>query len=195
MFSRPCVREALRLLTVVTSDRFGAKSVLSEAATFFAYRKKAERAMAKGEPKPEIISSRDSLTVRIPIEPIPYARTGGHGLIRYTTTKTRHYMQEVRFFAGKAMDGRPLFSGALMLAATFVFQPPASWSAKKKQAAFWKTSAPDLSNLIKSVEDAIKGCVYGDDAKIVIYDRPRKIYGDKPLVEFTITALSDDDRP
>jgi Holliday junction resolvase RusA-like endonuclease len=151
--------------------------------------------MAKTAAKLETAKVRDSVTVRIPINPVPYARTGGHGTIRFTTTKTRHYMQEVRFFAEKAMGDRPLFSGALMFKATFVFQPPASWSAKKKQAAFWKTSSPDLSNLIKSVEDAIKGCVYGDDAKIVIYDRPRKIYGDKPLVEFTITALSDDDRP
>ena len=130
----------------------------------------------------------------VPIEPVPYARTGGHGSVRFTPPKQRHYMAQIRFFAAQAMGGRPPFEGPLRMTVVFTSTVPASWSKKKKAAARWKTSKPDLSNLIKAVEDALNGCVFVDDAQIVEISA-RKIYGDRPFLAIIIGALDTPAEP
>ena len=57
-------------------------------------------------------------------------------------------------------------------AITFCLPMPASWSVAKKQQhdGAPHRSKPDLSNLIKALEDAL----YGDDAHIALYARLEK---------------------
>ena len=49
----------------------------------------------------------------------------------------------------------------------FFFEIPSSWSKKKKEAAGWHTSKPDIDNLIKGVLDGLNGVAYKDDMQVV----------------------------
>ena len=84
---------------------------------------------------------------------------------------------------------RPQFIGPLQLDITF-FMPIAKSRAKQRATLLdsYHFYTPDLSNLIKFVEDLATSILYPDDcliAKIIA----KKIYGD-PRTEFTITKLS-----
>ena len=83
---------------------------------------------------------------------------------------------------------RPLYDGPLLLDVTF-FMPIAK--SREKHRAHLMDSChfytPDLSNLIKFVEDLSANILYHDDcliAKIIA----KKIYGE-PRTEFTLTKL------
>lgn len=82
-------------------------------------------------------------------------------------------------------DGRPLYSGPLQLDITFYFPIPAK---KKKNPPYWHQFKPDLSNLIKLVEDCIQDVLYHDDC-IISQINAKKIYDVEPRTEFTITEL------
>lgn len=74
----------------------------------------------------------------------------------------RKYKDDVRL---QALEHRrePLWEGPVYLTIDFTFPRPKS--ARKE--VFWKTTKPDLDNLIKAVTDALQGIVYKSDAQIV----------------------------
>ena len=47
---------------------------------------------------------------------------------------------------------------------------------------------PDLSNIIKTVEDALNGLAYLDDKQLVDYGPSGKWYSDRPRLEIEICA-------
>lgn len=51
------------------------------------------------------------------------------------------------------------------------------------------TTKPDVSNVIKGVEDALNGVWYKDDSQIVAYGKVGKWYSDMPRVEITMEVL------
>ena len=53
---------------------------------------------------------------------------------------------------------------------------------------------PDLSNLIKFVEDLANGIIYKDDSQISCITAC-KVYSQYPRTEFTISSLSKDYKP
>lgn len=60
----------------------------------------------------------------------------------------------------------------------------------KKQWSTYHTCRPDLSNLVKFVEDAALGILYGDDA--IISDLvARKRYVEKPYVLLGVTEIEE----
>lgn len=73
----------------------------------------------------------------------------------------------------------------------FVFSPPPSWSQVRKDRIFGQPhdSKPDLSNLIKFIEDALNGIVWLDDRLIVGFTA-RKQYGKVPLTKVTVLDAS-----
>lgn len=44
------------------------------------------------------------------------------------------------------------------------------------------TTKPDISNVLKGVEDALKGIWYKDDSQIVEYGEVSKYYGEEPKI-------------
>ena len=115
------------------------------------------------------------------------ARTNrGH----YTPPKTRAYEAAVGTMASIAMRGREPIDDCVALCLRAIFEIPASWSAAKRNRAIvgeiLPGVKPDLSNIIKAIEDGVKGIVLTDDARIVDLSHCKKVYGLTPMVAVTI---------
>ena len=77
-----------------------------------------------------------------------------------------------------------LYKGALLLKIYFFMPTP------KKKASNQHIVKPDLSNLIKFVEDSANGILFADDKQIVeIY--AKKIYSENPRTELIIVELGE----
>lgn len=67
--------------------------------------------------------------------------------------------------AAKAKIKTPLET-SISIDIEFFFEIPPSWSKKKKEAAGWHKSKPDIDNLIKGVLDGLNGIAYKDDMQV-----------------------------
>lgn len=92
------------------------------------------------------------------------------------------------FFVEVQHGDRPFFEGPIHLDIVFYF--PISSSMAKRIADSQEEKPhhyrPDLSNLIKFVEDAVAGILYKDDC-IIASVVAKKLYDKVPRTEFTIT--------
>ena len=122
------------------------------------------------------------LTWTVPgIKPVPQprARVGKHGGYYPAGHPIKDYRAAiVSRLSQSGWDGQMIHEPITM---SFVFVFPRAVSKCWKHQPmpdFWKRTSPDLSNLIKGVEDALCGVLYPDDNLIVGYhDTPKKIYG------------------
>ena len=111
----------------------------------------------------------------VPGEPVAkgraraFIRAGKIG--HYTPDKTANYESLVRLFASRAMGNKPLMTEAVWLTVDAYFSIPRSWPVRKQQDAevlkVRKISRPDLSNVVKGVEDALNGVVWVDDSQVI----------------------------
>lgn len=99
----------------------------------------------------------------------------------FTPERTREYEETVREFAEAAMEGRPPVEFGVTVRCHFSF---------KSKKAGWRTSKPDLDNLIKAVTDGMNGIVYKDDSQIVAIGAG-KANGDANEVEVEVLATPD----
>jgi len=86
--------------------------------------------------------------------------------------RTMPWRQEVAAAAMQAMQDGGLFKcgGPVSLTATFFMPRPKGHYGKKglrPSAPRWPDKKPDLSKLLRAIEDAMTGIVYIDDAQIV----------------------------
>jgi|SRR5215469_176828 len=129
-------------------------------------------------------------------QPVPWARSGGNGKVRFTPQKQRNNAATLRIVAQHAMiDGEhEILDHAVRMDVSAEFQMPKSWSKKKKNAAIiglaQHTVKPDLDNIVKQIKDACKGVVYTDDARISEL-HARKVYGVQPKLVITVTQIAD----
>ena len=110
----------------------------------------------------------------VPGEPVAkgraraFIRCGKIG--HYTPDKTANYESLVRLFASRAMGNKPLMTEAIWLTVDAYFSIPRSWSVRKQEDAevmkIRHLKKPDLTNILKSVEDAMNG----------VYKRGRYFY-------------------
>lgn len=76
-----------------------------------------------------------------------------------------------------------------------VYRPiPSSYSGKKKNAAergeTRPTTKPDVSNYVKTIEDALNGICWNDDSQIVAYHEPfGKYYSATPRIEVEVEQI------
>ncbi len=127
----------------------------------------------------------------VPGQAVPYARSGGHGKVRYTPGKQRNYMAVVKDLARERMGNTPPFAGPVHLLVRAEYLIPASWSKKRKLEARWKISKPDGSNLLKITEDAMNKIVYVDDSQIACIT-VQKVYSVFERVTITVQELFTD---
>jgi Holliday junction resolvase RusA-like endonuclease len=91
-------------------------------------------------------------------------------------------MATVAAYAREAYSGE-LLEGALEL--TLMFRLVKPKSSKRK----YPTVRPDLTKLIRSTEDAMKGIIWHDDSQVVL-QQTKKVYVDRdPGVQIIVTTL------
>lgn len=119
--------------------------------------------------------------------PVPLARA------RYGQRKVWDSQKELKLIAGinlKNQHGNnPLFIGPLHLTVFFFIEIPASRYRQRLSLKphFYK---PDLSNLLKFIEDIATGIIYHDDA-LIAHVTAYKLYDVKPRTEFTIEEMTN----
>ena len=92
-------------------------------------------------------------------------------------------------------SGFTMIEGPCVLDIIAYFEVPKSKSKKFREAALSglerPTKKPDLSNIIKGIEDALNGLVYKDDSSIVSL-KIQKYYSEFPRVEIEISRCSNE---
>ena len=128
----------------------------------------------------------------IPGDPVPFARAGANGAQRFTPRRQRDFMALASLAAHQAMAGRPPLDGPVELCVEAIYLAPKGWSAKKRAAALYKTSRPDLGNIEKLVEDSLNGIVFIDDSQVVRRGPGCcKRYGDRAETRITVRLVGD----
>lgn len=135
------------------------------------------------------------ITIEFTVEgaPVPKGRarvtTRGGFARAYTPAKTREYEDVVKSAGKEAMNGREPLESPLKLFLLFFMPIPKSASKKAKaemlSGMMKHTKKPDLSNMLKSVEDALNEVCYKDDSQIISVSM-RKYYSDTPRVTISI---------
>jgi len=112
--------------------------------------------------------------------------------IMYTPAKTAQAEQDFIALADPHAPAIP-FEGPVELVLRFILPIPASWSIKKRQAARFHTSKPDLDNFVKTVADALSrsGRWWRDDSQIAALNASKQ-YGPAPQIDIEIHALTDE---
>lgn len=123
-------------------------------------------------------------------------------LKRHRTTKTGHTYdpsaKDKQNFIAQCIQHKPdkLMEGPLRLTVVCHIQRPqshyrtgASSHMLKHGSSYYCEKRPDLSNLIKLIEDAMEGIFFKNDSQIAEYGESRKIYSDKPGIYITISTL------
>lgn len=116
-----------------------------------------------------------------------------HGKVRsFTPEATVNYELQVRMCAQEAMSHRKPFEQPCALTVTVYVHPPQSWSNKRRKEAveheYRPTKKPDLSNILKSIEDGMNGVVYRDDSQIVAMSVAKQ-YSEWQGVSVTVREL------
>lgn len=106
-------------------------------------------------------------------------------IITADNPKTKPWRQEIASVALEAMKGRLKYEGPVWLYAEFYFEKP---QKLKKGSAGRKITKPDLSKLIRALEDALTGHIYRDDAQIVSC-MASKYFGSPARCEVRITGV------
>jgi Holliday junction resolvase RusA-like endonuclease len=110
----------------------------------------------------------------------------------YTPAKTRKYEAHGRLAAQQAMNGQPPIAVPVRAEVTIELPVPASWSAKRREAALRgeirPTSRPDADNYVKAALDTVNAIVVADDSLVVDLVVTKK-YAAVPALTVTVTPL------
>jgi Holliday junction resolvase RusA-like endonuclease len=129
--------------------------------------------------------------IEFPITPVAkgrprFIRKSG---IAMTPAKTRRAESELRFWMHQKwtmeLCKKPL-QGAVDIIVRFIFTRPKSVSEKKRPH---HTIAPDLDNLLKTVQDSGNGIIWMDDAQIVA-SSVFKSYGESAKICLSVKEVA-----
>lgn len=120
--------------------------------------------------------------------PIPLARHRIRGKRHYNPQA--EIMGRVSYELYSQARLQPIINAALALSVVFYMPIPATWSKKKKEHMLGKphNARPDLSNLIKFIEDCANEVLYTDD-RLIVGINARKIYSDNPRTEIEVEPV------
>ena len=120
-----------------------------------------------------------------------FSRQGGF-VKAYDPSKSRDYKSYVRLIAAQNAPDSPV-EGAIELSLRIYRAIPKGMPKYKREAAKAGTlrpvTKPDVSNVLKGVEDALKGVWYKDDSQIVGYGVLGKWYDERPRIEIMMREL------
>jgi len=120
-------------------------------------------------------------------DPTPLARA------RHGKGRTWDSQKQLKLVWGIHLKGqhqdKPLLFGPLLLDITFYMKQPKTKKNKEdKESGDYHKIKPDLSNLVKFIEDVATNILYKDDcliAKIIA----TKVYDENPRTEFTLQRI------
>jgi len=129
----------------------------------------------------------EAITYTIKGDPIALARGRYHNRKVYDSQKNEKLVLGITLL--NQHKDRPLYTGPLQLDVTF-YMPIAKSRQKQRNVLLntYHVFTPDLSNMIKFIEDIANDILYSDDC-LISKINAKKIYGE-PRTEFTITQLS-----
>ena len=120
-----------------------------------------------------------------------FSRQGGF-VKAYDPAKSRDYKSYVRLIAAQNAPDSPV-EGAIEFSLRIYRAIPKGMPKYKRDAAKAGTlrpvTKPDVSNILKGVEDALKGVWYKDDSQIVGYGVLGKWYDERPRIEIMMREL------
>lgn len=119
----------------------------------------------------------------------------GKAIVTDANAKSKPWKQEVAARAHEAMQGRSVMTGPLHMTLVFrVARPKGHYGSGrnagtlKQSAPLFPTSKPDVTKLVRGVEDAMTGVVYRDDAQ-VHWQNARKVYAHDGVQSVSVTIL------
>lgn len=122
-----------------------------------------------------------------------FSRQGGF-VKAYDPPRSRDYKQYIRLVAREDAPEVPV-TGAVQLSLKIYRAIPKSMPKRKREAAIAgrlrPTTKPDVSNVLKGVEDALKGVWYADDSQIVGYGELGKWYSERPRIEIAMQEIEE----
>lgn len=130
-------------------------------------------------------ASLNSLTFKIPLRPVPWKRPASVKTWRYDSQKKEKKLYQDIF--RKAHPDHKPYTCALKVIFEFWFKVP-KYIEKKNPLLYhgeYYDNKPDLSNLIKLVEDAYNGMIWQDDKSIVSLEAC-KIYEEEEATFVTV---------
>jgi Holliday junction resolvase RusA-like endonuclease len=124
-----------------------------------------------------------------------FPRRGGGVIVTDDNPRAKSWQQEIRTVAMGAMQDESPFIHPIELFCRFVLARPLGHFGTGRNAGSVRGSAPtyptvkpDVTKLIRAVEDAMTGIVYRDDSQIVS-QRAFKVYGDPERVEIVVFQI------
>jgi crossover junction endodeoxyribonuclease RusA len=118
-------------------------------------------------------------------------KPGARPIIVDDNPNAKDWQRAVGAEAGRTMDGRALLTGPLRLTLRFtVKRPEGHWTSKGALNAEGRRrpyphKRPDLTKLIRAVEDALTGVVWRNDDQVV-QQEASKVYGEPLGVEVEV---------
>lgn len=120
-----------------------------------------------------------------------FSRQGGF-VKAYDPAKSRDYKSYVRLIAAQNAPDSPV-EGAIEFSLRIYRAIPKGMPKYKREAAkagaLRPVTKPDVSNVLKGVEDALKGVWYKDDSQIVGFGVLGKWYDERPRIEIMMREL------
>lgn len=132
--------------------------------------------------------------ITIPGVPTPWARTAKYRGRSITPAGQINAQGNIAQLAALEWRGRELLGGPVALSCIFRFTVPKRLEKQQDERRFWKTSRPDIDNLVKQVSDALNGIVWRDDA-VVCSLSADKCFDTKPSTTIVIEEMAADTAP
>ena len=117
--------------------------------------------------------------------------SSGATFLRDASRRSYPWRRDVAQAAGVAMRARPLLEGPLVLEVRFVVvRPRGHFGARglRPSAPAHPIVRPDVTKLLRAVEDALTGVVWRDDAQVV-EQHAAKVYGEPARCEVAVSAI------
>lgn len=142
------------------------------------------------------MSQRVELVVHGAGQPAGSKRHIGQGRVIDANPHARDWQWRVAQTAGQQLNRQRLLEGPLRLSVRFYITRPKGHFGTGRNSGTVKPSAPpypakqpDLTKLVRAVEDALTGLAWRDDAQIV-QQTAAKLYADRVRCEIQVEPLS-----
>ena len=131
------------------------------------------------------------MIIRIPEKPLPLKRARAFlrgGKIFFYNSQHKE-IDELQLYVKSILPKDfKVYEKPLRVIFDFFLPIPKSTAKKARENMLFVSKKPDLSNLIKYIEDALNGILWKDDSLIVDI-RSRKFYSDSP---YTLIKIYED---